>query len=72
MLLQFGDVGGPVGLEDEPIVINNANGIRQGVHDALPDPYVPQGDLALALQQSQLRGDQKRWDICTNFPCKLK
>ena len=66
--MQFGDAGDPVGIEDEHIVIDNATKISQGVNDVLPDPYVPQGDLVLALKQSQLRGDQKRWNICNELP----
>ena len=66
--MQFGDVGGPVGVENEPVIIDNGNRIRTGIDDVLPDPYVPQGDLAIAVQQAQLRGDQKRWDICNELP----
>ncbi|KAE8740402.1 hypothetical protein FOCC_FOCC014081 [Frankliniella occidentalis] len=52
--------------EDEDIV-DNPEDFEQGINDVIPDPYVPQGNLALELERMRIRGDQKRWDVCNRL-----
>ncbi|KAK3916262.1 Putative nuclease [Frankliniella fusca] len=53
--------------EDEDNIIADEE-LRGGWHDILPDPHVPQGNLARELEDCHTSGEQKRWDLTHQLP----
>lgn len=54
--------------EDEEAIAFGGNGNDGVVLDGVPDPHVPQGELARRFHVATILGEQKRWDICNDLP----